>query len=468
MTDSSLATTSSISLLTRGKEGKHSSYAAAVNVPSSVSISERKKLDIFSSDVHPAPLCSKKKHEKKPDSLKKKPDSLVQLKEIEPKAAAATAVPKRKKSAVQSYSLNRSACKILGDQPDKKRKKMIMDVLEKKPDSLKKKPDSLVQLKEIEPKAAAVTAVPKRKKMIMDVLGMDVLSVNFSQASMDDANVLSFPSATSSIMKEAIKAAKVVIKKQDIRIKELENQINVDIKKKKYVPPPKVLGEKWTDGRCYFGKERLLSEMERKHHWLHFLISIPQHCRSNSEKASIKTLFSWFEKENRAGNIGGERCGLGEMWVFPPNKRRTVIKIIAGYQNSFREYINITCKGESPSLEEGIAALKMGRAGQNKRLMKSNQELYDETYFEEGEYMISVPRDIIKHHFKQDINQNASMWITSGGVVVYAFKNERDNLMIFTMGSQIKSQSQTCYYAERKKKQYIGPSVNDDGYITYF
>jgi hypothetical protein len=39
---------------------------------------------------------------------------------------------------------------------------------------------------------------------------------------MDDANVLSFPSATSSFMKEAIKAAKVVIKKQDIRIRELE------------------------------------------------------------------------------------------------------------------------------------------------------------------------------------------------------------------------------------------------------
>ena len=178
MTDSSLATTS-ISLLTRGKEGKPSSYAAVLkNVPSSVSISTRKKLDIFSCDVHPAPLCSKKKHENKPDSLKKKPDSLVQ---IEPKAAAATAVPKRKKSAVQSYALNRSACKILGDQPNK-----------------------------------------KRKKMIMEVLGMDVLSVNFSQASMDDANVLSFPSATSSFMKEVVKTAKVLIKKQDIRIKELE------------------------------------------------------------------------------------------------------------------------------------------------------------------------------------------------------------------------------------------------------
>jgi hypothetical protein len=59
-----------------------------------------RKFDIFSSDVHPAPLRSKKKHEKNPDSLKKKPDSLVQLKEIEPKAAAATAVPKRKKSDV--------------------------------------------------------------------------------------------------------------------------------------------------------------------------------------------------------------------------------------------------------------------------------------------------------------------------------------------------------------------------------
>jgi len=194
MTDSSLATTTSLSLLTRGKEGKPSSYAAVLkNVPSSVSVSTRKKLDIFSSDVHPAPLRSKKKHEKNPDSLKKKPDSLVQ---IEPKAvgggvggggggvggsggdrfypkaaggggvgggvggdrfypsnhaelsgnngnngnnnglrlegmsqlsyrdaSAASDVPKRKKSAVQSYALNRSACKILGDQPKKKRKK---------------------------------------------------------------------------------------------------------------------------------------------------------------------------------------------------------------------------------------------------------------------------------------------------------------------------------------------------------
>ena len=58
--------------------------------------------------------------------------------------------------------------------------------------------------------------------MIMEVLGMDVLNVNFSQASMDDAHVLSFPSATSSFMKDVVKTAKVLIKKQDIRIKELE------------------------------------------------------------------------------------------------------------------------------------------------------------------------------------------------------------------------------------------------------
>jgi hypothetical protein len=121
MTDSSLTATS-ISLLTRGKEGNPSSYAAAVKkVPSSVSISERKKLDIFSSDVHPGPLHSKKK-----------PDSLVQLKEKEPESAAAVAVPKRKEPssrAVQSYLLDRSACKILGGQPNKKRSKKIMDVL---------------------------------------------------------------------------------------------------------------------------------------------------------------------------------------------------------------------------------------------------------------------------------------------------------------------------------------------------
>jgi hypothetical protein len=53
---------------------------------------------------------------------------------------------------------------------------------------------------------------------------------------------------------------------------------------------------------------------------LHFLNSIPEHCRTDSEKAKIKSLFSWFEKENLAGNIGGEKCGLSEMWVFPPKK----------------------------------------------------------------------------------------------------------------------------------------------------
>ena len=390
MTDSFLAATS-ISLLTRGKEGNPSSYAAAVKkVPSSVSISKRKKLDIFSSDVHPAPLRSKKK-----------PDSLVQLKEKEPKSAAAVAVPKRKgpsSCAVQSYSPDRSACKILGGQPDK-----------------------------------------KRSKKIMDVLGMDALGVNFSQASMDDPNVLSFPSVTPSIIKEAIKTAKVVIKKKDLRIKELEDQILVNITKEKYVPPPKVLGGKWPDGRCYLGKEILLTEMERKPHWLHFLNSIPEHCQTDSEKANIKSLFSWFEKENLAKNIGGEKCGLSEMWVFPPKKRRILIHNIQGGSKSFREYENIICKGGSPSLEEGIAALKIGRTGQNKKLMQMNADFIpDETYFEDNEYMINVPQDIIKFNFQQNINQNASMWITSGGVVVYAYKSERDTLMLYTMGTQKK------------------------------
>jgi len=76
--------------------------------------------------------------------------------------------------------------------------------------------------------------VDGRLNKIMDVLGMDALGVNFSQASMDDPNVLSFPSITPSIMKEAIKTAKVVIKKNDLRIQELENQINVNIKKENY------------------------------------------------------------------------------------------------------------------------------------------------------------------------------------------------------------------------------------------
>ena len=435
MTDSSLTT--SISLLTRGKQGNPSSYAAAIKkVPCSVSISERKKLDIFSSDVHPAPL------------RKKKPDSLVQLKEKEPKAAAA-AVPKRKEPSsrvVQSYSLDRSACKILGDQPDK-----------------------------------------KRSKKIMDVLGMDALGVNFSQASMDDPNVLSFPSVTPSIMKDAIKTAKVVIKKKDLRIQELEDQIHVNIKKEKCVPPPKVLGRKWPDGRCYFGKEIFLTEMERKHHWLHFLNSIPEHCRTDSEKAKIKSLFSWFEKENLARNIGGEKCGLSEMWVFPPKKRRTLIHNITGKSKSFREYENIICKGEYPSLEEGIAALKMGRAGQNKKLMQKNAErIPDETYFEEDEYMINVPQDIFKFNFQQNINQNTSMWITSGGLVVYAYKSERDTLMLTTKGTQTKVMYNAVHQVSKSKsnsyekcsppnvilseesKKINDPLDNDDGNLPYF
>jgi hypothetical protein len=300
------------------------------------------------------------------------------------------------------------------------------------------------------------------------------LGVNFSQASMDDPNVLSFPSVTPSIMKEAIKTAKVVIKKKDLRIKELEDQIHVNITKEKYVPPP-------------FGKEILLTEMERKHHWLHFLNSIPEHCRTDSEKAKIKSLFSWFEMENLAKNSGGEKCGLSEMWVFPPKKRRTIIHTIQGGSKSFREYENIICNGESPSLEDGIAALKMGQTGQNKKLMQINADFVpDETYFEDNEYMINVPQDMIKFNFQQNINQNASMWITLGGVVVYAYKSERDTLMLYTMGTQKKimynavnrvSKSKSNSYEKcnppnvilpEKIKKRNDPSNNDDGNLPYF
>jgi hypothetical protein len=306
---------------------------------------------------------------------------------------------------VQSYSLNRSACKILGYQPDK-----------------------------------------KRSKKIMDVLGMDVLGANFSQTSIDDPNVLSCPSVTPSIIKESLKIAKVTIKKQDIRIKELEDRNHVNIKKDKYVPPPKVLGEKWPDGRCYFGEERLLTDMERKHHWLHYLNGIPAHCRSDSEKANIKSLFSWFEMENLAGNIGGEKCGLGEMWIFPPKEKRTFIHTCQGLYRSFKEFPSIICKGESPSLEEGIAAMWLQR--EDKR--------YRTTYFEEDDYMISVPQDIIKYNFHQNINQNASMWITSGGVVLFAYKSERSTLMLFTVGSQ----NQSDKYASCHPPNVIMPGKN--------
>ena len=50
------------------------------------------------------------------------------------------------------------------------------------------------------------------------------------------------------------------------------------------------------------------------------------------------------------------------MGISSKKRCRTLIHTITGKSKSFREYENIISKGGSPSLEEGIAALKMGRA----------------------------------------------------------------------------------------------------------
>jgi hypothetical protein len=60
----------------------------------------------------------------------------------------------------------------------------------------------------------------------------------------------------------------------------------------------------------------------------------------------------FFINENIAGNVEGEWCGLEKMWILPKNVKHTFMHGIRG-GNSFKEFKDIKCKGESPSLEEG-------------------------------------------------------------------------------------------------------------------
>jgi hypothetical protein len=76
-------------------------------------------------------------------------------------------------------------------------------------------------------------------------------------------------------------------------------------------------------------------------------------------------------------------------------------------------------------------------------MQRKAEHIPDKTYFEEGEYMINVPQDIFKFNFLGNINQS-SMWITLSGVVVYAYKSERDTLMLTTHGTQVKAMNNFC------------------------
>jgi hypothetical protein len=42
------------------------------------------------------------------------------------------------------------------------------------------------------------------------------------------------------------------------------------------------------------------------------------------------------------------------------------------------------------------------------------------------------------------ISIKVSMWITLSGVVVYAYKSERDTLMLTTHGTQVKAMNNFC------------------------
>ena len=57
---------------------------------------------------------------------------------------------------------------------------------------------------------------------------------------------------------------------------------------------------------------------------------------------------------------------------------------------------------------------------------------------ENDEYLINVPQDVMIFNFSAPINENASMWITSGGGIIYAYKNESDTLLFFTAGTDYK------------------------------
>ena len=216
------------------------------------------------------------------------------------------------------------------------------------------------------------------------------------------------------------------IKKRDDTIMELmELKTSLEIMTK-YVHP-------LDEVHVYLGEESPPSEIKTKHHRLHYLNIIPQHCRSKKEEDEITELMNYFINENKAGNVEaeGEPCGLSKMWILSKKINSTFIHAIKGQNNVFAEFKDIKCKGESPSLEEGRTALLRGRL----QRIGGTFVREDSTHFDDDEYLINVSNDFTEHNFGVHLKSNASMWITSGsGVCIYAYKNERDSLMLYTSG----------------------------------
>ena len=269
----------------------------------------------------------------------------------------------------------------------------------------------------------------------MEKLGLTTVELAFSQASLDESKATltqTSASTTFSLLAAVATRAKVEIKDRDDTIREQADTImellelkNSSEIKTKYVPPP--LDEK----RVYLGKESPSTIFKTNHYRLHYLNIIPLHCRSKIEEDEISELMKFFKDEKVAGNVEGEPCGLGKMWMLPNTINSTFIHYIKGEKDNFAEYVDIKCKGECPSLEEGRRALLRGR-----RQKATGGKRVNRTCFDVDEYLINVSKDVFEHCFGVPLKSNAAMWITSrSGIIIYAFKNERDSLMLLTKGT---------------------------------
>ena len=224
-----------------------------------------------------------------------------------------------------------------------------------------------------------------------------------------------------SFLQATVERAKEEIKKRDATIKLLETSSGILTK---YVPPSLY------DKSVYLGKTSPSSEFKTKHLKLHYLNILPQHLRSKDEEDEIDELMIFFNEQKEAGKVEGGPCGLNKMWILPVKKRNTFIHAIKSNNNEFSEYKDIKCKGDSPSMKEGATALLSGRVQHKKH------KRVDSTFFGDDEYLINVSKDVCEHCFGVLLNSNAAMWITSSGVCIYAYKNERDSLMLFTSGTR--------------------------------
>ena len=124
----------------------------------------------------------------------------------------------------------------------------------------------------------------------------------------------------------------------------------------------------------------------------------------------------FFINENIVGNVEGERCGLEKMWILPKNVHLKILN----------------ARGSPPIWRKEIGP------DEGRMSSCSSSDLDDCTFFENDEYLINVPQDVMIFNFSAPINENASMWITSGGGIIYAYKNESDTLLFFTAGTDYK------------------------------